>query len=83
MYRITHSTPADCGGFQLLCRAAATAMAPLAAIRTNSMVRKRLVCGRGEKQREILGPAFAELGEAAIHAGADGIAAVAEEYFPA
>src|SRR5215831_9524868 len=34
---------------------------------------------RGEKQDEILGPAFAKLGEAAVHAGANGVGAVAEE----
>ena len=34
---------------------------------------------RGKQQRQILGPAFAELREAAIHASADGIAAKAKE----
>src|ERR1700733_1970532 len=38
---------------------------------------------RGEQEREVLGPTFAELGEGAIHAGADGVAAEAEEYSPA
>src|ERR1700678_801172 len=38
---------------------------------------------RWEKEREIFGPAFAQLGEGAIHAGADGIRAVAEEDFSA
>src|SRR5271166_2141840 len=38
---------------------------------------------RGEQQGEVLGPAFAELGEGAIHAGANSVAAEAEEYFSA
>ncbi len=39
--------------------------------------------GRGEQQREIFGPAFAELGETAIHAGSDGVASEAKEYLSA
>ena len=35
--------------------------------------------GRGKQQRQILGPAFAELGEAAIHAGADRVSAIAKK----
>src|SRR5580700_4333724 len=42
-------------------------------------------CGQARRRREqegeVLDPAFAELGEGAIHAGADGIGGVAEEYF--
>src|SRR5271169_5166930 len=38
---------------------------------------------RGKQERQVLRPAFTELGEAAIHAGTDGVPAVAEEYVSA